>query len=57
MRLLRRILIKIGLKYDGVFRSVFIRLNIVTLVSFREHGNEISGFKKGGHFIDYVDHY
>ena len=33
-------------------RSGFIWLNIVTLVSFCEYGNEISGCKKGGQFID-----
>ena len=38
-------------------RSVFIWLNIVTLVRFREYGNEILGCKKGGQFIDYVNHY
>jgi len=43
-------------KIRWFMRSVFIWLNIVTLVSFREHGNEISGCKKGGQFIDYVNH-
>jgi len=52
-----RILIKLVLKYDGLVMSVFIWLNIVTLVSFRVHGNEISGCKKGGQCIDYVNHY
>jgi hypothetical protein len=46
-----RILIKLVLNYDGFLRSVFIWLNIVILVSFREHGNEISGCKKANNLL------